>query len=75
MKHACIPRIDARPVKTHLGWSKDSIKPGDTVTITCNPHKTPGATACLTKELIVNGNKLPMGPIGQPAPQTQANKE
>src|SRR5215472_5231112 len=49
----------------HAGWSRDSIKPGDAVTITCNPHKLATATACLTKELIVNGKKLPLGGGGQ----------
>jgi len=47
------------------GWSRDSIKPGDEVIITCNPHKVPGATACLTKELIINGKKMPLGGGGQ----------
>ena len=28
--------------------------------MTCNPHKVPGATACLVKELIINGKKLPV---------------
>ncbi len=51
----------------HVGWSRDSIKPGDALTITCNPHRVAGSTACLAKELIVNGKKLPMaGP--RPAP-------
>src|SRR5688500_14896349 len=36
-------------------WSRNSIKAGDTVKITCNPHKVPGATACLLKELVING--------------------
>ncbi len=42
----------------HVGWSRESIKAGDQVTITCNPHKVPGATACLVKELVINGKKL-----------------
>src|SRR5579884_3996076 len=37
----------------NAGWSREAIKPGDMVTITCNPHKKPGATVCLTKELII----------------------
>jgi hypothetical protein len=45
----------------NVGWSRDSIKPGDSVTITCNPHRVQGSTACLAKELIVNGKKLTMG--------------
>src|SRR5689334_11835090 len=35
----------------HVGWSKESIKPGDHVTITCNPHKLTTANVCLCKEL------------------------
>src|SRR5258708_6520571 len=23
----------------NIGWARDTIKPGDTVTITCNPHR------------------------------------
>lgn len=50
----------------HVGWSKESIKPGDQVTITCNPHKLSTANVCLCKELIINGKKLPFGPTNQP---------
>ena len=45
----------------HVGWSKEAIKPGDQVTITCNPHKLSTANVCLCKELIINGQKLPLG--------------
>jgi hypothetical protein len=51
----------------NVGWTRDSIKPGDTVTITCNPHRLPGATACLAKELVVNGKKFTVGPGRPPA--------
>jgi hypothetical protein len=57
----------------NAGWSKASIKAGDTVTITCNPHKNAGATACLTKELIINGKKMPLG--GGGPPPTSASKD
>src|SRR5271167_1923626 len=50
----------------HVGWSKESIKPGDQVTITCNPHKLSTANVCLCKELIINGKKLPLGSANQP---------
>lgn len=46
------------------GWSREAIKAGDQVTITCNPHKQTGATVCLAKELVINGKKMPMGPNG-----------
>jgi hypothetical protein len=38
-----------------VGWSRDSIKPGDQIEITCAPHKQPGATACLAREMHING--------------------
>jgi len=52
----------------NIGWARDTIKPGDTVTITCNPHRVAGSTACLAKELIVNGKKLTVG-MGRPPTQ------
>jgi hypothetical protein len=42
----------------NVGWSRDSIKAGDRITITCSPHKTPGATACLAREIQINGKLL-----------------
>ena len=45
----------------HAGWSRDSIKPGDQAVIVCNPHKVPNSTACLLKELTINGKKMPIG--------------
>jgi uncharacterized Zn-finger protein len=38
-----------------VGWGRDSIKQGDKITLTCAPHKTPGATACLAREMHING--------------------
>lgn len=56
----------------HVGWSRDSIKPGDQVTIRCNPHKLSTANVCLCKELIINGKKLPLGPAN---PQQTEGKQ
>ncbi len=59
----------------HVGWSRDSIKAGDTITITCNPHRVTGSTACLAREIIVNGKKMVIGmgrPQGQDGAQTPA---
>lgn len=62
----------------NVGWNRDSIKPGDALTITCNPHRVPGSTACLAKELIVNGKKLPLGGggarPGEPAKEPTAKE-
>ena len=38
-----------------VNWSRDSIKPGDQIRISCAPHKEPGATACLAREIHING--------------------
>lgn len=43
-----------------LGWGRDSIKPGDKLKLTCNPHRVVGATACLSKEIVINGKLLPL---------------
>jgi Family of unknown function (DUF6152) len=45
----------------NVGWSRESIKPGDQVVIVCNPHKLATATACLLKQLTVNGKKMTLG--------------
>ena len=45
-----------------VGWSRDSIKPGDQIQITCAPHKEPGATACLARELHINGKLVALTP-------------
>jgi hypothetical protein len=42
------------------GWSKTSIKPGDEITLGCNPSKVPGAKVCLAKKLTVNGKEMPL---------------
>ena len=47
----------------NIGWSKTSIKPGDTVKMTCNPHKVPGSTACLVKDLVINGKSMRLGGV------------
>jgi hypothetical protein len=46
--------------KLDVGWNKDSIKAGDKLNLVCNPHKVPGSTACLSKEIYINGKLLPL---------------
>lgn len=41
----------------HFGWSKDSIKPGDQIDLTCNPSKA-GTNACLAKKMVINGREM-----------------
>lgn len=44
-----------------VGWSKTSMKPGDEIVLTCNPSKSPGATVCLARKLVVSGKEMPLG--------------
>lgn len=44
-----------------VGWSKETMKPGDEIVITANPSKSPGATVCLARKLVVNGKEMPLG--------------
>jgi uncharacterized protein DUF6152 len=44
-----------------LGWTSRSIKPGDVLTITYNPHKKM-ATVAQPVRLLVNGKFLPLEP-------------
>ena len=52
----------------NAGFKKDMIKAGDKVTITCSPHKTPGATACLLRQISINGKPVNIGGVGAPPP-------
>jgi len=45
----------------NVGWSKTAIKPGDQVTLTCHPSKSPGSKVCLGEKLFINGKELPTG--------------
>lgn len=42
-----------------VGWSRNAVKPGDQITLTCAPSKTP-STTCQGKKLIVNGKEMPL---------------
>src|SRR6185295_17319474 len=44
-----------------LGWTSRSIKPGDTLTVTYNPHKTM-PTVAQPVRLLVNGKFFPLEP-------------
>ena len=54
------PRILREPYADVYGWTRGSMIPGDQITITCNPHRKPGATACLAKEVVINGKLRPL---------------
>jgi len=42
-----------------VGWSRNSIKPGDQITLTCNPTKIP-SKVCQGKKISVNGKEMPL---------------
>ena len=42
-----------------VGWSRNTIKPGDQITLTCNPTKIP-STTCQGKKIVVNGKEMPL---------------
>ena len=44
-----------------LGWSSKSIKPGDTLTVTYNAHKTM-KTVAQPVRVLINGKFLPLEP-------------
>jgi hypothetical protein len=54
-----------------VGWSKESIKPGDQIILGCNPSKVPNATVCLAKDLTINGKKMP---LATPAATTEGKQ-
>lgn len=44
----------------NIGWTRDSIKVGDRITLSCNPHRVAGATACLAKQIVINDQLKPL---------------
>jgi hypothetical protein len=54
--------IVLRPTPTGLrerGWTRNSIKPGDILTVTYNPHKTAPRVA-IARRVLINGKFLPI---------------
>jgi len=45
------------------GWTKDSLKPGDQVTIVLHPTKNGNPVGYLQKVILANGDELTMGPL------------
>ena len=41
------------------GWNRNSVEPGDTVTVTYRPHVT-SPTVCQMRTVKVNGEELPL---------------
>jgi hypothetical protein len=44
---------------TRYGWSRDSLKPGDMVTVIFHPAKNGEMTGLLDKVVLANGRELP----------------
>jgi hypothetical protein len=54
--------IVLRPTPTGLrerGWTRNSIKPGDVLTVSYNPHKTAPRVA-IARRVLINGKFLPI---------------
>jgi hypothetical protein len=49
-----------------LGWTKESIKTGDTVVMGCSPAKS-GKPVCALRTLAINGKTAALGPGAPPA--------
>ena len=50
-----------------LGWTKTSVKAGDTVVMGCSPSRS-GKPVCALRTLTINGKPAQLGP-GAPAPR------
>ena len=42
----------------HMGWTKDSLKPGDQITVTLNPAKNGSPVGFLLKVVLADGKEL-----------------
>lgn len=50
---------------THRGWTHNSLKPGDEVTVTGHPSKNGTSTMIVQKVVLANGEELKMGGGGE----------
>ena len=53
---------------TNLGWSKQSFKPGDQITVTVQPVKNGNPVGRVMQVVLANGETLGTRPAGLPAP-------
>ena len=49
------------PVMRNLGWSKTTLKHGDTVVLGCHPSKSK-KPVCAVQSITLNGKTMPLGP-------------
>src|SRR5438105_10983851 len=43
----------------NVGWSRTTIKAGDSIELTCNPSKS-GAPVCVARQMKINGKPMPL---------------
>ena len=55
------------PAMRNLGWSKTTVKYGDTVVLGCHPSKS-GKPVCALQSIAINGKSVSVGPGAPPAP-------
>ena len=48
----------------NVGWSRTTIKAGDTIELGCNPAKS-GAPVCVVRSMKINGKQMPLNGAGQ----------
>ena len=51
----------------NIGWTKETIKAGDTVVLGCHPSKS-GKPVCALQSIAINGKSVSVGPGAPPAP-------
>jgi uncharacterized protein DUF6152 len=51
----------------NMGWTKETIKFGDTVVLGCHPSKS-GKPVCALQSISINGKSVSVGPGAPPAP-------
>jgi len=59
---------------SNLGWSKQTFKPGDQITVTLEPVKSGQPVGRVTQVVLANGQTLGTRPAGLPAPAPDASK-
>ena len=59
---------------SNLGWSKQTFKPGDQVTVTITPVKNGQPIGRVMQVVLANGQMLGTRPVGLDAPPADATK-
>jgi hypothetical protein len=59
---------------SNLGWSKQTFKPGDQITVTLEPVRSGQPVGRVMQVVLANGQTLGTRPAGLPAPAQDASK-